>query len=229
MNETPARDSRSLMNSIRRTTPAAYTEEATREGVVEVRRRRRFKKRWLVLPLSLCLVGGGVYGAHKAGVTPDTVISSVAPTETQYRVSGNSMSPTFTEGQILRFPKESDPPVKRGDVAVVDMPPTWEAISRTEGVAVKRVVAVAGDSVSVTAGSLMVNGVQVTDVNPSCRIGAYEYTLQDGEMFLLGDNHAESLDSLSVLCSTEEPTVSTFIVPVSALKAHSSSPKVVVQ
>ena len=73
------------------------------------------------------------------------------------------------------------------------------------------------------------NGVQITDVNPSCRIGAYEYTLQDGEMFLLGDNHAESLDSLSVLCSTEEPTVSTFIVPVSALKAYSSSPKVVTQ
>lgn len=229
MNETPSRDASALMNSIRYTTPADYTEKATREGVVEVRHRRRFKKRWLVLPLSLCLVAGGIYGAHKAGITPDKVISSVAPTETQYRVSGNSMSPTFTEGQILRFPKESNTPVKRGDVAVVNMPPTWEAISRTDGVAVKRVVAVAGDSISVTAGALTVNGVQVTDVNPSCRVGSYEYTLQGGDMFLLGDNHAESLDSLSVLCSTEEPTVSTFIVPVSALKVYSSSPKVVTQ
>ena len=229
MNNTPTSESRTLMDTIRYTTRAPYTEEATREGVIVERPRRRFKKRWVAIPLSLCLLGGGVYGAYNAGVTPDGVIGSVVPTETQYRVSGNSMSPTFTDGQILRFPKASNTPVKRGDIAVVDMPPTWEALSRADGVAVKRVVATAGDSISVTAGALTVNGVQVTDVNPACRVGAYEYTLQDGEMFLLGDNHAESLDSLSVLCSSEEPATSTFIVPTSAVKAHSPSPKVVTQ
>ena len=109
MNNTPTSESRALMDTIRRTTRAPYTEEATREGVVVVRPRRRFKKRWLAIPLSLWLLGGGVYGAYKAGVTPDSVIGSVVPTETQYRVSGNSMSPTFTEGQVLRSLKPLTP------------------------------------------------------------------------------------------------------------------------
>ena len=93
---------------------------------------------------------------------------------------------------------------------------------------IKRVVATEGDTVSVIAGALYVNGEQKTDINTTCKTESnYSYTLAAGEVFLMGDNHENSLDSWSTMCMVESPESASYIVPVSSVKAHDKSPQVV--
>lgn len=182
--------------------------------------------------VTFALVGVGVFvgGGFALAGNPtlvDKVLTSVGVSaETQYRVVGDSMEPSLHDGQILRFPEKSAP-VARGEIAVVDMPLDWQYAGGTSGTVVKRVVAVEGDSVSVVAGALYVNGVQKTGVNPSCKTSAdYSYILQRGEVFVMGDNQGHSFDSLAMLCLTEYPEAKNFTVPILNVKAHSANPLV---
>lgn len=181
---------------------------------------------------TFALVGVGVFvgGGFALASNPtlvDKALSSVGVSaETQYRVVGDSMEPALHDGQVLRFPKEVSA-VSRGEVAVVDMPLSWQYAGGTGGTVVKRVAAVEGDSVSVVAGALYVNGVQKTGVNPSCKTSAdYSYTLQSGEVFVMGDNQGHSFDSLAMLCLAERSEAKNFTVPVVNVKAHSANPLV---
>lgn len=181
---------------------------------------------------TFALVGVGVFvgGGFALASNPtlvDKALSSVGVSaETQYRVVGDSMEPALRDGQVLRFPKEVSA-VSRGEVAVVDMPLSWQYAGGTSGTVVKRVAAVEGDSVSVVAGALYVNGVQKTGVNPSCKTSAdYSYVLQRGEVFVMGDNQGRSFDSLAMLCLAERPEAKNFTVPVLNVKAHSANPLV---
>lgn len=181
---------------------------------------------------TFALVGVGVFvgGGFALASNPtlvDKALSSVGvSTETQYRVVGDSMEPALRDGQVLRFPKEVSA-VSRGEVAVVDMPLSWQYAGGTGGTVVKRVAAVEGDSVSVVAGALYVNGVQKTGVNPSCKTSAdYSYVLKSGEVFVVGDNQGRSFDSLAMLCLAERPEAKNFTVPVVNVKAHSANPLV---
>lgn len=172
------------------------------------------------------LVGGGFALANDPALVDKALTSVGVSAEIQYRVVGDSMEPALHDGQVLRFPKEVSV-VSRGEVAVVDMPLSWQYAGGASGTAVKRVAAVEGDSVSVVAGALYVNGVQKTGVNPSCKTSAdYSYTLQSGEVFVMGDNQGHSFDSLAMLCLTEYPESKNFTVPVLNVKAHSANPLV---
>ena len=171
-------------------------------------------------------VGGGFALANDPSLVDKALTSVGVSTETQYKVVGDSMEPALHDGQVLRFPKEVSV-VSRGEVAVVDMPLSWQYAGGTSGTVVKRVVAVEGDSVSVVAGALYVNGVQKTGVNPSCKASAdYSYVLQSGEVFVVGDNQGRSFDSLAMLCLAEYPEAKNFTVPVLNVKAHSANPLV---
>lgn len=171
-------------------------------------------------------VGGGFALAGNPALVDKALSSVGVSAETQYRVVGDSMEPALHDGQVLRFPKEVSA-VSRGEVAVVDMPLSWQYAGGTSGTVVKRVAAVEGDSVSVVAGALYVNGVQKTGVNPNCKTSAdYLYTLQRGEVFVMGDNQGRSFDSLAMLCLAEHPEAKNFTVPVVNVKAHSANPLV---
>ena len=172
------------------------------------------------------LVGGGFALAGNPTLVDKALASVGVSAETQYKVVGDSMEPALHDGQVLRFPKEGSS-VVRGEIAVVDMPLSWQYAGGTSGTVVKRVAATEGDSVSIVAGALHINGVQKTGVNPNCKTSAdYSYTLQSGEVFVVGDNQGRSFDSLAMLCLTEYPEAKNFTVPISNVKAHSANPLV---
>ena len=106
-------------------------------------------------------------------------------------VDGYSMEPTLHNGQpvvCLRLAKD----YKRGDIASVRMP-NGEFL-------VKRVVAIAGDTVEIRDGEVLINGEILNDgFGPTERAdsGTVEYplTLKPGQIFVLGDNRSVSTDS----------------------------------
>lgn len=109
-----------------------------------------------------------------------TVLASV-------RISGSSMLPGLHDGDLILCVRHSAP--ERGDVVVLD------AGGKT---LVKRVVAMAGDTVSLGADGLLVNGepVQEPYVMPGEHGAEFgETAVPDGCVFVLGDNRAASKDS----------------------------------
>lgn len=116
---------------------------------------------------------------------------------TPYVVDGSSMQPTLTDGQILivnslsyRF-KEP----KRGDVIVfkheeVPVRDNWlDRLLNRDGL-VKRIIGVPGDTVLIEYGKVYVNGEMLEEEYVDYEItGSYgPVTLEDGMLFVLGDN-----------------------------------------
>lgn len=116
--------------------------------------------------------------------------------EGRYVVVGDSMSPALVSGQELDV--DSGAPVQVGSVVVFEEPDDWRHPGQ---VAVKRVVAVAGDVVSLRGGGLWVNGRMVAALPGSCASGV-EAVVPDGGVFVVGDNRAVSRDSMTVACSS---------------------------
>lgn len=112
-------------------------------------------------------------------------------------VDGPSMKPTLQDGDRLVVTAWGYKP-ERGDVVV---------LSGTQGLKepiVKRIIAVGGDVVDInfTSGIVTVNGEEedYTDelTNQQFDI-AFPITVEEGKVFVLGDNRAESLDSRSTV------------------------------
>ncbi|MFJ9587202.1 signal peptidase I [Streptomyces acidicola] len=108
------------------------------------------------------------------------------------RVASTSMEPTLRPGDhllVLKGAYRHELP-KRGDLVVFD----WDG-SPT----LKRVAAVAGDTVGIEDGVLTVNGRPVREPAVEMRLvdGMYygPAPVPDGTVFLLGDNRRNSLDS----------------------------------
>jgi len=116
---------------------------------------------------------------------------------TMTSVVGVSMEPTLYNGQdvfINTFLYLLSAP-KRGDV-VVFLPNGNEYTHYY----VKRVVAIPGDSVVIRDGILYVNGEEspwITKKLIDPGIAANEFTLENGEVFCIGDNPGSSEDSRS--------------------------------
>lgn len=110
------------------------------------------------------------------------------------RTDGRSMEPTLHDGDALvidllsyRF---TDPAV--GDIVVATAPDTGQSV-------VKRVVAVGGDVIGIEDGVLMRNGSAIDEPYANQdQMGGYYWgpvTVPEGQVFLLGDNRLESVDS----------------------------------
>lgn len=118
---------------------------------------------------------------------------------TPHEVVGNSMHPTYKNGEFLMANKisyrVSDP--KRGDVIIFKFSDTQDFI--------KRVIGIPGDEVMIKDGKMYINGEMLDESNylsSSVITNGGEYlhegqsiTIEDGKYFVCGDNRTNSSDS----------------------------------
>lgn len=109
------------------------------------------------------------------------------------RVQGNSMYPTYKDGEIVWYFRNFQE-YSRGDVIMLRMPGGESYI--------KRITAVPGDMVDVDGGKLYVNGRAVNEpyadgetYRKEDGIMVYPYKLPKGKYFVMGDNRTVSEDS----------------------------------
>jgi signal peptidase I len=110
------------------------------------------------------------------------------------RVDGESMLPTLQNGEFILVNKLSYRfgDVQRGDIIVFDYPrnPQEELI--------KRVIGLPGDHVLIQNQQVLVNGQTLSEGYISAApLYAGEWTVDDGHLFVLGDNRNDSSDSHS--------------------------------
>ncbi len=108
------------------------------------------------------------------------------------RVDGFSMRPTLQDGEYILINKlayKTGVP-HRGDIVVFIFP-----VNPQEDL-IKRVIGLPGETVSVHEGIVKVNGVALTEpyiASPPAYNG--DWTVPEGELFVLGDNRNDSRDS----------------------------------
>lgn len=107
-------------------------------------------------------------------------------------VSGNSMNPTYKDGQSVLFVR-IDKTYNRGDVVAIKMP--------TGDRYIKRIIGLPGDTVELKDGEVYVNGSPFTTgdesgaTEPEADTVTYPLTLGESEYFVMGDNRTDSIDS----------------------------------
>lgn len=109
------------------------------------------------------------------------------------RVTGESMTPTYTDGKMLTasiFTNNKN--LERGDVVVFHE-------GNTDEVMVKRIIGVPGDEILLSSRGIEINGQlykdNFTDDMEYPELGILYWKLENGEYFVLGDNRNDSLDS----------------------------------
>ena len=109
-------------------------------------------------------------------------------------VTGSSMEPTLTDGNIVLYTR-INPEYHRGDVVSVRIP--------SGEYYVKRIIAMEGDVIDIRDGKVYVNDQSLAESYISGESKAqkgivrYPYTLQKGQVFVMGDNRNGSMDSRS--------------------------------
>lgn len=109
----------------------------------------------------------------------------------QYTVAGTSMEPSLMAGDVVRYVGFA--PVRYGDIVIFDAGDVY-------GLVVKRVVGLPGDTIEITVdGHLLRNGTLQEESNrvfdPLDNSGMRQITVEEGALFVLGDNRASSVDS----------------------------------
>lgn len=110
-------------------------------------------------------------------------------------VEGASMETTLQNGDYLLLYRFFYTP-ERGDIVVVNR--YHEDSTRVERPLIKRVIAVAGDTISVTSDAVYLNGEKLDEPyvhyknNPTMPT---EITVPEGKLFVMGDHRDESKDS----------------------------------
>lgn len=160
----------------------------------------------------------------------DTISSALTvhriDNSTSFTIRGNSMEPTYHDGQVVRFfnPRSSEG-IRSGDVAVFVPPSQWRSSTGRffdNSPYIKRVFAASGDRVSVENGTVSVNGIKSSlsiPENYGCDVDTYRqssYTVPSDSSFVVGDNVSHSQDSLYAMCHKLEPVS----VPNDRIKRH---------
>ena len=112
-----------------------------------------------------------------------------------YRIETASMAPSLQAGDRVLVNKLAYRlgPVRRGDVIA------FEDMERPGEVAIKRVVALPGDTIAIEAGRLFVNDRRRPEAYLAGGVERTGYfgptVVPDGHFFVLGDNRSRSVDS----------------------------------
>jgi signal peptidase I len=129
-----------------------------------------------------------VAAAFGAAATIGVLASGLRPIQ----ITSTSMAPSVDRGDwILVRSLDRDRTVRRGEIVMFRFP------TGSSGRAIKRVVAVGGDRVTITPRSVSVNGrlIPVAGGPNVDAIRPRDVTVPAGHVFLLGDNTAVSNDS----------------------------------
>ena len=110
------------------------------------------------------------------------------------RVKGTSMENTLQPGDYMAVEKLSYivKPMKRGDVVICYYP------NNDEYTCVKRIIGLAGDTITIENGVVSVNGVQLTEEYVTTGMTSRHdgtYHVAPGCIFVIGDNRLVSRDS----------------------------------
>ena len=106
------------------------------------------------------------------------------------RVVGESMKPTYHEGDVVLvdkiFYKQSEP--KYNDIVVVKY--------GNEQI-IKRVIGVEGDKIELISNELYINGQRIEEdyINEKMEYNDFSYEVPKGKIFIMGDNRNHSKDS----------------------------------
>ena len=134
--------------------------------------------RWLLVPLFVILVG---------------LLMVFYVWFSSSKVDGESMEPTLLSGDRMLVTRGYSTP-HRGDIIDINQ----NENGRVTGL-VKRVIALAGDTVEIRADVAWVNGVKEPArgqlVQPSYAVDVAAYKVPAGFIYILGDNRAVSEDS----------------------------------
>ncbi len=110
-------------------------------------------------------------------------------------VKGNSMESTLEEGDLVLYTR-INPQYHHGDVISVRIP--------SGEYYVKRIIAMEGDTIDIRDGHVYVNEVMIEEpyleeeTKPAADgVVRYPYVLQEGQIFVMGDNRPASMDSRS--------------------------------
>lgn len=118
------------------------------------------------------------------------IINSVSA---RIRVDGNSMQPSFQDGNYVIVNKLAyrDGGLERGDVVVFPFP-----LNREEDF-IKRVIGLPGDRVMVIRGDVFINGQRIQEdyLLAEPRGDMEELIVPQGTIFVMGDNRNDSSDS----------------------------------
>lgn len=111
-------------------------------------------------------------------------------------INGQSMYPTYQDGDIVILKKSREP--KKEEIVVFNAPHSWD---EEEKMFIKRIIAVEGDTVSITPQKVIVNEKEIPIDKLECElVKPQSYTLDKNEYLVMGDNRQNSNDSASQLC-----------------------------
>lgn len=113
------------------------------------------------------------------------------------------MEPTLHDGQNIILKQVEAP--KPGLIFVFEKPNSWSYMGSGEKVLIKRIAASPQQTLSFDGEAFYVNGEEIYNVkenNYECSAGPTDYVhkLNQEEVFVMGDNALESLDSRRIFC-----------------------------
>ena len=128
-----------------------------------------------------------------AGITAWIIFMFIHPVT----MTGDAMSPTVEEGQIVIIMKDKYKNTPPEVFSVVNFHRDFADAGEDGSNKIRRVVGVQGDTVEIRNGNLYRNGKIVEEPYAVGSLGDNypETTLEKGEIFVLGDNREDSLDS----------------------------------
>jgi signal peptidase I len=126
-----------------------------------------------------------------------------------FRAQSGSMSPAISTGDIVIAERTGTGAPARSDIVVFDDPGGWAAdvarLTGTEGASttfVKRVIGLPGERVACCddSGRITIDGAPLdepylADSGALASVLAFDVVVPDGEMLVLGDDRAASIDS----------------------------------
>jgi signal peptidase I len=131
-----------------------------------------------------------------AGITAWIIFMFIHPVA----MAGDAMSPTLEDGQIVIVSKESFNRTPPEVFSVVNFKRDFTDIGGEDSNKIRRVVGIPGDTIEIRNGALYRNGEKVEEPYAVGNM-TEDYpktTLAEGEIFVLGDNREESIDSRHV-------------------------------